>query len=98
MPQELQQCLSSDQKWLQVSRRVLFPAAGMLEVARAAGASLLPHELGSALLVGDVLIPSLLVLPAKVHTPSRLQEPVYASFWRFRCAALGHMCHGPLFK
>ena len=81
-----------------MSGRVLFPAAGMLEVVRAAGVCLLPHEQSPALLVGDVQIPSPLVLPAKVQTSSRLQEPFHSSFWRFRCAALGHAGHSLLFK
>ena len=72
MAQESQKRLSSGQMWLQVSGRVLFPAAGMLEVAWAAGACLSPHEQSSTVLLGDVLIPSPLVLPAEVQTASKI--------------------------
>lgn len=51
----------------QVQGKALFPAAGMLEAARAACAVLLPEEQSSDLMLAEISIPSPLLLPSKVN-------------------------------
>lgn len=54
---------------MQVNGRAIFPAAGMLEAAKAAAAMLVPWEKADSLCLAEITIPSPLLLPNQVSSP-----------------------------